>query len=934
MIKIFNSDDRDFSTAGNIIINPTKCIETRKKSLNGWYLDIEVPIQYKDFIEQDMLCVVKTKSKLNPQAFRIKNIEKKQRKIVFQARHVMFDAEDYFLLDVRPTDKNGQNALSYINERTDKTSPFNVFSNVTVQDTAYFIRKNMLEAWTIIEERWGGVFDADNWDIRFLTKVGNDNGETVMYGKNLQGIEVYEDWSSVVTKLYPVGYDGLLLPEIYLESNIQYTEPYTRTVDFTTDLEMEEQTTEKMITELRIKARSYLEENKVPKISYTVSVNVNESLEMGDTVHIKHPLCNILAEVLEYEYNLISEKTKTITVGNYSRDVKTKFNTIKENINKVAERVTTQERVIEAQTNLINSMNKNGLVYIDENEILILDKLPREEAKNVWRFGLGGLGFSSNGYEGPFEAAITMDGQINANFITVGQMNVARIEGLTDNLNEIHTAIEFNSTNIQTIVNRQNDVEKDIAQMIVDINKISSEVGSEKNLTLTTTGKGIVVLAGCYDWDIISLRIKGNNTVFDSLYFDENIYFNDDLTFFGDSIIVVRDEEGNETEIDLGIDKVLRVDENDNSIFDEFYLENGVGKVIRRVEVEEEVVEDLGNIKIRLKRGTNAIYIKNYDAEITAKYVIQNDLTDCFATKIELASSVTQTKEEVLATVSESYTTIDKRVTKAEGSLSVQAKAIEAKLDSEDFTRAAIIGLINNLDGTSTAKIIATFLDLNGIVTANENFKINLDGSMETIAGKIAGINLNSAGLYYSGNDSGDGFGLWSNGTHASKTPAGRDSFIIFHAGGNSDNIGEAMVRIYQNGDCYIEGLFGKSGVTYEYMGYVKTVLAVGDKSQNAVDYMQVKDASFQVVTASGLTCYIAIQSYSDTRLKKNIEDTQISGLDVINKIRHIKFNWKEDGRFEELGYSANQLKDEVNEKFVTSVEQAPRRQIRKFASN
>ena len=62
----------------------------------------------------------------------------------------------------------------------------------------------MLEEWATMEERWDGVFDADNWNIRFLTKLGNDNGETIRYGKNLQGIEVFEDWSNVVTKLYPV----------------------------------------------------------------------------------------------------------------------------------------------------------------------------------------------------------------------------------------------------------------------------------------------------------------------------------------------------------------------------------------------------------------------------------------------------------------------------------------------------------------------------------------------------------------------------------------------------------------------------------------------------------------------------------------------------------------------------------------------------------
>lgn len=76
MIKIFNATDTDFNTAGNIIINPLYCHEVKKKSLNGWYIDVEIPIKYKEYIKADKLCVVKTKSKLNPQAFRInKNIK-------------------------------------------------------------------------------------------------------------------------------------------------------------------------------------------------------------------------------------------------------------------------------------------------------------------------------------------------------------------------------------------------------------------------------------------------------------------------------------------------------------------------------------------------------------------------------------------------------------------------------------------------------------------------------------------------------------------------------------------------------------------------------------------------------------------------------------------------------------------------------------------
>lgn len=463
MIKIFNANDRDFSTAGNIIIEPIKCIEYKKKSLNGWYIEVEIPIKYKEYISKDKLCVVKTKSKLNPQAFRIgEDIECSTRKIKFQADHIMFDAKDYVLLDVRPTKQNGLNALNYINERTDNLSPFSIYSNVENVNTAYFIRKNLLEAWTTIEEKWGGVFDADNWNISFLTSVGNDNGETIAYGKNMQGFNIYEDWSSVCTKLLPVGYDGLLLPETYLESDVQYEKPYTRVVDFQTNLETEEQTEEKLLEELRQNAEAYLEENKVPKVSYTIISNVNQTLEIGDTIKVLHPFVNLFTEVLEYEYDIILEKVKSLTFGNYNRDVRTKFDNIKNSITQINQALSKQEIAINTQTNLINMLNKNGYVYIDDNEILILDTLPKEEAKNVWRFGLGGIGFSSNGYEGPFETAITMDGKINADFITTGTMAVDRIESLANFINSTNSSISKIELEQGKITSKVSSVEQSV----------------------------------------------------------------------------------------------------------------------------------------------------------------------------------------------------------------------------------------------------------------------------------------------------------------------------------------------------------------------------------------------------------------------------------------------------------------------------------------
>jgi phage minor structural protein len=63
--------------------------------------------------------------------------------------------------------------------------------------------------------------------------IGQDRGVNLSYGKNIVNITSDEDWSEVCTKLMPVGKDGLLLPEIWLEIDEQlYDIPYTKVISF------------------------------------------------------------------------------------------------------------------------------------------------------------------------------------------------------------------------------------------------------------------------------------------------------------------------------------------------------------------------------------------------------------------------------------------------------------------------------------------------------------------------------------------------------------------------------------------------------------------------------------------------------------------------------------------------------------------------------
>lgn len=481
IIKLFDTNEKKFNNNGLGNIQPLKCIETKKKSLNGWYVEVELPIKYFGMIKQDMIILVKTKEK-GAQPFRIGNITKQNRKISFTANHVAFDTERYFLLDVRPTNLSMDGYLKWLNARTDKTSPFSFSSNVADVGTNYFIRKTLLEALTEVDENYNGVFDFDNFSIKFLQKVGNDNGFSIIYGKNLQSIKAVEDWSNVVTKLYPEGPDGIMLPEIYIESDIQYEQPYTRTVkfDFETSKEDEDGNSvdlslEEQYTILRQMAKEHIEANKEPLINYTIESDVNQDLRIGDIIHLKHPFIDLKTEVQEYTYNVLSQRVETLTFGNYERDVKKAFDSIKDAIKENKENSSKLVDLINSQTDLINKLNKEGYVYIDKNEILILDKLPKENAKRVWRFGLGGIGFSSNGYKGPFIYALTQDGKFNTDFIQANSITVNHLQA------DIGSALDISSNDaIKLVVNNYNTLSSNLSSITnrVDIAEINLKPGN------------------------------------------------------------------------------------------------------------------------------------------------------------------------------------------------------------------------------------------------------------------------------------------------------------------------------------------------------------------------------------------------------------------------------------------------------------------------
>ena len=379
MIKIFNALSKNFETNGLGAIQPLKCIETKKMSLNGWSVDVEVLAKFKDIIKKDNIVVVDTKEK-GPQPFRINNPKTKHNVISFTADHVVFDLQKYILADARPTDLAAEMFLSHMKDRTDVSCPFNFHSQLTDRHTKYFIRKTMLEAMQTTEDLFNAEFDVDQFDITLKAAVGQMSDTKLLYGKNIEDVEIDEDWSQVVTKIMPVGPDGILLPESYITSKTQYETQYTSIVDFDIETQKEddiEKTEEEIITELRTLATEFIDQHQYPKVKYTLKADIEQSLKIGDIVPVHHPLVTLQTRVQEYTYDCNAKRVTKIVYGNFDRSVKKAFDDIKNQIIETQDELRENEKSInrvkreaKKNTSAIEDTYRKGDIDAKEKSII------------------------------------------------------------------------------------------------------------------------------------------------------------------------------------------------------------------------------------------------------------------------------------------------------------------------------------------------------------------------------------------------------------------------------------------------------------------------------------------------------------------------------------------------------------------------------------
>ena len=358
-IEIYLKTNTNYEMNGDITLAPISC--TYKAS--EYLVTLDHPIddigrwKYIDY-ENVIAAEEDGKKKL----YRIFNVVKSLYSITAYARPLFFDLIDNVLLDVRPTLKNGEEALNIILEGTGFTG----HSNISTANTSYYVRKNIVEAILGNDEnsflnRWGGEVLLDNFDIYINDKIGSDNGVRVELGYNLNEIEEDINIEEVATRIIPTGYNGIMLDGStpWVDSPLinKYTKPKMRVINFD-DVKVKESeadeegfnTIEEARQELIKRCNKLYEEGiDKPSVNYKIDminlanttaykdyiklVTVNE----GDTVTCYIPGLDIdvKARVIDYEKDLMTGEYISLELGNAisnffkeQADVQSKINNI------------------------------------------------------------------------------------------------------------------------------------------------------------------------------------------------------------------------------------------------------------------------------------------------------------------------------------------------------------------------------------------------------------------------------------------------------------------------------------------------------------------------------------------------------------------------------------------------------------------------------
>lgn len=324
-----------------------------------------------------------------------------------------------------------------------------------VQDHAYFNQRRTieLEAATPLDvidacpDIYNVVFRFDN-NARVIHIYNPDSEEIsgvfLTDELNLKSVNFKGKSSGFATRLYAKGKDSLTFADI--NGGKDYVEDFSYSDKVISVYWKDERYT--IAENLLADAKKRLKSMAVPQQSYTCGVmdlaRARESQEgKNDNIYsflefklyqnvvlldrrrnrrITHTVAGIKRYPKYPEKNEVTLSTVAPSIQNSVKSIQTQMEKPTSTFNQIRQAgLETAGEMITGQLggNYIVTMNPETQ---KPNGWAIMDTDNTETAMNVWRATLGGIGHSSNGFNGTPNIAFTMDGKINASMILTGEL--------------------------------------------------------------------------------------------------------------------------------------------------------------------------------------------------------------------------------------------------------------------------------------------------------------------------------------------------------------------------------------------------------------------------------------------------------------------------------------------------------------------------------
>lgn len=379
MIEIYNVENTQFDWNGDIIIDDIveECKITCENINSIPVLNLEVEIDndniYK-YVKENAVIKCKVPWSNNKQLFRISKIEKDLDNTIATAYPIFYDSIKTYVKDMSNEDVmivdtgecNGQQALDKILANT----KYKGYSNIVKVNRARYDKKNIIQAINgdidnSFIKVWGGEIYLNNNNIYINESIGHDNDVTIEYGKNLTGLKEEVDMSNIVTRIIPIGYDGLRLtgrtPWVDSVNINRYYDIFEKEIVFE-DIKVKGEndgegfnTIEEARAELIRRAKLMFSEEHidVPLVSLNIEfVDLSKTLEykdissleeinQGDIVRARHNKLGVDTNIrcIGYDYNVLTESYNSLKLGqvtyDYFKNENDKWNNVNNRIDNI-----------------------------------------------------------------------------------------------------------------------------------------------------------------------------------------------------------------------------------------------------------------------------------------------------------------------------------------------------------------------------------------------------------------------------------------------------------------------------------------------------------------------------------------------------------------------------------------------------------------------